>query len=67
MTLHSLLRHTHRWASLTFTGVVIAVFVAQTRPAPPDWIFYLPLAPLALMVPTGLYLFARPYFRRRAP
>ena len=66
MTLHTLLRQTHRWASLVFTGFVITVFIAQTRPAPAEWIFYLPLAPLALMVPTGLYLFARPYLRRRA-
>ena len=36
---------------------------------PPPWVTYAPLLPLALLLFTGLYLFAPPYAarRRRAP
>ena len=32
----------------------------------PQSAYFLPLAPLALMMLTGLYMFFRPYFRRGA-
>lgn len=55
--------------SIVFTALVIVVFVFSTRPEPPEWVFYLPLPPLALMLVSGLYLFALPYLpkRRRSP
>jgi len=48
--------------SILFTVTVIANFVALSRGGtPPPWITYSPLFPLALLLFTGLYLFALPY------
>jgi hypothetical protein len=58
------LRRTHRWLSIAFTVTVIANFVAMTRGQPPAWVTYSPLFPLALLLFTGLYLFALPYAAR---
>jgi hypothetical protein len=38
--------------------------LAQGRGMPPPWITYSPLVPLALLLLTGLYLFALPYTAR---
>jgi hypothetical protein len=54
-------RQTHRWDSIAFTVTVIANFVALSRGAPPAWVTYSPLLPLALLLFTGLYLFVLPY------
>ena len=61
------IRQTHRWVSIAFTITVIANFVAlaQGNAMPPPWITYAPLLPLALLLFTGLYLFALPYVTRR--
>lgn len=61
------IRRFHRWVSLAFTLTVIANFVAraQGRGEPSPWLTYAPLAPLALLLLTGLYLFALPYLGRR--
>lgn len=67
MGLHYRIRQIHRWASVVFTLFVILVFIASTRPEPVEWLFYLPLAPLFVMLPTGLYLFALPYVRKARP
>ena len=64
------IRQSHRWVSIAFTLTVVANFVARAlRPGePPAWITYSPLLPLALLLFTGLYLFALPYLaRRRSP
>lgn len=55
------LRQFHRWVSVAFTATVIANFVARTKGTPPDWVTYSPLPPLAVLLLTGLYLFAQPY------
>jgi len=55
------LRQTHRWLSIAFTLTVIANFIALTQGQPPAWVTYSPLFPLALLLLTGLYLFAQPY------
>lgn len=55
------IRRFHRWVSVVFTLTVIANFVAMTQGPPPDWITYLPLPFLALLLLSGLYLFALPY------
>jgi hypothetical protein len=57
-------RQVHRWLSIAFTLTVIANFVAMTRGQPPAWVTYSPLLPLALLLFTGLYLFALPYATR---
>lgn len=59
------IRQLHRWVSILFTLAVIANFVAMTRGTPPDWVTYSPLAPLALLLLTGLYLFVLPYRTKR--
>jgi hypothetical protein len=67
------IRQTHRWLSIAFTLTVIANFIALAQGAgmPSPWVTYSPLPPLALLLFTGLYLFALPYAtrwrRRRIP
>ena len=59
-------RQVHRWVSIAFTAVSAAIFIALAfgqRPA--QWVYYLPLFPLALLVLTGLYMFALPYIAKR--
>ena len=58
------IRQLHRWISIVFTLTVIANFVAMSQGTPPAWITYAPLLPLALLLFTGLYLFALPYLGR---
>lgn len=68
MSIPSAIRQTHRWTSIFFTATVIANFaVYASGGTPPMWLTYLPLAPLFLLLATGLYLFVLPYARRRRP
>jgi hypothetical protein len=60
-------RQIHRWVSIAFTLTVIANFAALARAGggmPPPWVTYSPLLPLALLMLSGLYLFALPYTTR---
>lgn len=62
------IRQIHRWVSMVFTAtVVLNIVVMSVRPGeqPPDVVTYSPLLPLALLLLTGLYLFALPYVARR--
>jgi len=61
------IRQTHRSVSIAFTITVIANFIAlaQGTGMPPPWITYSPLLPLALLLFSGLYLFALPYIVKR--
>ena len=62
------IRQTHRWVSIVFTVTVVANFVALAQGGgmmPPPWITYSPLLPLAVLLSSGLYLFALPYLLRR--
>ncbi len=59
------IRQLHRWVSIAFTVTVIANFVARAKGAPPAWITYSPLLPLAVLILTGLYLFVLPYIVMR--
>ena len=54
----------HRWMSMVFTVTVVATFVALAQKEPIVWVSYLPLAPLALLWLTGLYLFVLPHATR---
>ncbi len=60
----SWVRQLHRWLAVAFTVAVVATTVALTRDEPVVWVSYLPLLPLALLLLTGVYLFALPYLRR---
>jgi hypothetical protein len=55
------IRQTHRWLSIAFTVTVIANFVARIWGEPPLWLTYSPLAPLFLLLFSGLYMFVLPY------
>ena len=61
MNWNTWVRQTHRWLSIAFTVTVIANFIAMSQGAPPAWVTYSPLLPLALLLFTGLYLFVLPY------
>ncbi|HXV91542.1 MAG TPA: hypothetical protein VD707_09265 [Gemmatimonadales bacterium] len=58
------IRQIHRWLAIAFTVAVIVTFVALAREKPVVWVSYVPLLPLALLLFTGLYLFALPYATR---
>jgi hypothetical protein len=67
VSLHASIRQTHRWVSIVFTLTVVANFVALGLGGgaqPPAWITYAPLLPLAVLLFSGLYLFALPYLVR---
>ncbi len=55
------LRQIHRWLSIAFTVAVIVNIVAVVRGDYAAWVGVLAVAPLALLLPTGLYLFVLPY------
>jgi ABC-type polysaccharide/polyol phosphate export permease len=57
-------RQVHRWLSILFTSIVLGIFIALGIGKPPvQWVYYLPLFPLAFLLLTGLYMFVLPYMR----
>ncbi|MGV1682798.1 hypothetical protein [Sphingopyxis sp. NJF-3] len=59
------IRQLHRWLSILFTAVVAGIFLTLgLGREPAQWVYYLPLAPLALMTLTGLWMFFLPYAAR---
>jgi heme A synthase len=58
-------RQFHRWTSIAFTLAVIVTFIALAQKQPMVWVSYAPLLPLALLLLTGLYLFALPYVAKQ--
>ena len=60
-----LIRKIHRWTSLVFTLAVVAIFAGMAVVELPEWFYLLPLPPLAVLLPTGIYLFVLPYLRRQ--
>ena len=65
MTLDMWIRQIHRWLSIIFTAIVIAIFVTLgIGKEPASWVYFLPLLPLALLMVTGLYMFVLPYTAR---
>ena len=59
------IRQLHRWVSIVFTLTVLTNFVVMAQGPPPAWVTYSPLLPLAVLLFTGLYLFALPYLAKR--
>ena len=58
MNFNRTVRIWHRWLGLAFTLAVLANFVAIAIVGePPAWITYAPLAPLSLIIPSGMYMF----------
>ncbi|MGN7878828.1 hypothetical protein [Ensifer sp. 22460] len=60
----SLIRTIHRWTSVLFSLAVAAIFAGMALTTLPEWVYLMPLPPLAVLVPTGLYLFALPYLSK---
>lgn len=61
MKFDKIVRRWHRWLGLIFTLAVLANFVAMAFVGkPPAWITYAPLPPLALIIPSGMYMFLKP-------
>ena len=59
------IRQVHRWTSIVFVIVVMLIFIMLGMGRqPPNWVYLLPLLPLALLALTGLYLFVLPYRAR---
>ena len=56
------IRQFHRWTSIAFVAVVAVIFIMLgVGQQPANWVYFLPLLPLALLAVTGLYLFVLPY------
>ena len=54
-------RQTHRWLSMAFTVAVVVNIVAVVQGKYTSRVDLLAVAPLALLLLTGLYLFVLPY------
>jgi hypothetical protein len=52
-----LIRQTHRWTSVLFTLIVAGLFAATALGGVTEWVYYLPLPPLAVMAVTGIWMF----------
>jgi hypothetical protein len=61
MNWNKLIRQVHRWLSIAFTLAVIANVVAMMQDKQATWIGLLALAPLILLLISGLYMFMLPY------
>jgi hypothetical protein len=55
------IRQAHRWLAITFTVTILITSVALALELAVDWVVYLPLLPLLLLLGSGLYLFVLPY------
>ncbi len=56
------IRQAHRGLSVLFTLVVAGIFLALgLGRQPAEWVYFLPLFPLALMMASGLYMFVLPH------
>ena len=65
MGFNAWMRQFHRWMSVLFVIVVGGIFAALgSGHQPVQWMYYLPLLPLALLALTGIYLFVLPYVVR---
>ena len=61
MSWNKWIRQTHRWLSMAFTMAVIINIVAVATGRYTNRVGLLAVAPLALLLLTGLYLFVLPY------
>jgi len=61
MILRDWIRRGHRWLGIVLTLAILANFVAMAFGPPPPIVVYAPLAPLALLLCSGLYMFFLPY------
>lgn len=64
MNWQRLIRTAHRWLGVTLIVLTLANVVAYSTGNAMDWLTYLPLAPLFLLMISGLYMFVLPYLAR---
>lgn len=64
MISQSWIRQGHRWLGILLTLTILANFLVMAFGTPPPAIVYAPLAPLALLLVSGLYMFFQPYRRK---
>ncbi|MCO5161940.1 MAG: hypothetical protein M9939_12430 [Mesorhizobium sp.] len=65
MNWNARIRQIHRWLSIAFTAVVAAIFISLgIGVEPAQWVYLMPLVPLALLTFSGLYMFALPHALR---
>jgi len=55
------IRQTHRWAGIAITAGIIVNGVAVAKGKYTAWVGLLALAPLVVLLLTGLYMFVLPY------
>ncbi|WP_269931023.1 hypothetical protein [Aminobacter sp. HY435] len=60
--MYQVIRIIHRWTSLIFSLIVASIFAGMALTTLPEWFYYLPLPPLFVLIPTGIYMFFVPYF-----
>ena len=65
MNTNNSIRQTHRWLSIAFTLAVLVNCVALGMESQAVWVGFLALFPLALLLVSGLYLFALPLVAKR--
>ncbi|MFI9413052.1 hypothetical protein [Nocardia gamkensis] len=64
MTWNERVRRTHRWFAIAFTVTIVATVVTLALQGP-VWVSYVPLAPLALLLLSGLGIFVLSYAATR--
>lgn len=65
MSANAWIRQIHRWVSVAFVLVVALIFgLLGVGREPPQWLYLVPLAPLAGLALTGIWLFVLPYLGR---
>jgi hypothetical protein len=56
------IRQLHRWLAVAFTMIVLAIFGALGVGAElAEWVYFLPLPPLFLLMFSGMFMFVSPY------
>ena len=64
MTSHILIRTAHRWLGMSLIVLTIINFIAFGMGYAIEWLYYLPLVPLFLLMFSGLYMFVLPYMAK---
>lgn len=64
MTFAKLMRQAHRWLGMSLIALTIANIIALGTGNVMDWLTYLPLLPLVLLMLSGLYMFVLPYIAK---
>ncbi|MCH7860452.1 hypothetical protein ACQKOH_11665 [Sphingomonas sp. NPDC092331] len=61
-----MIRQIHRWTGIVFSIAAIVNIVAVLLGSNAMWLGLVAVIPLLVLLPTGLYMFARPYPARNA-